>query len=255
MRLGKYDITTRCESAEYDPGWRSTAVAILREEPSLSLPPELAGDEYVGRYAEYVRRVGQCTEEVPSGYEKEHLASKWAIRSGGDPVKLYLEPLLLTSASYARIAEKFGVSDSDIRTYERLFFAVRADDGKMTLDRERRRRLAYKVVDLGLGDSRTALQWRVTAAVGDYNALMVLLKLRTGYWDGGPSFSLADFDGEGDLGRAIKKGIRQGVDLWRIAASCGGPALPDALKSIPPVRPSKPRQQRKVRQKHAGLWT
>lgn len=253
MKIGKNEVITPYDSESYWPAWRAEIAAALFEQPSEALPSEIADDVYIRRYLEYLRGRCRLKGEMPPGFSLEHIASKWAIREQGSPIKLFLEPLLLTVAPFEIVDRGFGFGVDLLRCYERLFFAVRTDDGKMMLSPEQRRRLAYDVKTPESSEDLRTLKWRVTGAVGDYNALIAMLCLRNSYWEEGPSFTLDQFDAEGELGQEIKKNISESVSLWKKAAALGGPPIPDALRKIGSRR--RIRKHHREASKYAHLRT
>lgn len=137
MQFGNATIITPADNpVQYDPDWRSTFAAAMIDYPAARLDHEYLvykKDEYIRKHAEYIRasREGRVLSKEQKHYR---LASTWFQGNRPSDAKFKIEPLLLTPVGFDIISLDIGggVVDPEVfKVYERLYFNVRLDGGKM----------------------------------------------------------------------------------------------------------------------------
>jgi hypothetical protein len=162
----------------FEPSWRnSLAKAIIDLHPKLSsvdaMYRKYFQDKYVQKYVKYLRAesLGKTLTE-----EQSHMrvALMWYENSSPSGVRFRLEPLLLTGATMETIMLDIsgGTVPVEVFTmYEKLFFNIRDEEGRLSKSCQLRQAFAMPNGD-DLHDADSPEIWKAIAALMGYDVLM-----------------------------------------------------------------------------------
>ena len=176
MKLGDQTVVTPLDNpCQFQPDWRSYVAMALAQSGRQRLPYEYAeyeDDPWIARQADYLKAVASG-KRLARRHRPVHMANLWAQGSRPSDVKFRLEPLLLTSASMRVISLDIGggtVDDEAFVAYERLFFNVRLDDGRLHPSCQLRQ---YFALPTGEFDEDTPPEqlWKMIGALLGYDTL------------------------------------------------------------------------------------
>ena len=112
------------------PRWRAERAMQMVEHRPSPLKPRSSDDRYVREYRwfllQYLAEDADEDQRNAAIQEQPHVYHAHSLRYHPDTeLRQILEARLLTSESFAQIAERFGVEPAAIDYYEKLFFHVR----------------------------------------------------------------------------------------------------------------------------------
>jgi len=162
----------------YEPTWRnSLARAIIDLRPQASsidpIYKQYFSDKYVQKFVKYLKAESsgkQLTEEQT----RIRIALMWFENPSPSGVRFRLEPLLLTGATMETIMLDIsgGTVPMDVFTfYEKLFFNIRDDEGRLSKSFQLRQAFAMPNGD-DLRDADQTEIWKAIAALMGYDVLM-----------------------------------------------------------------------------------
>lgn len=176
MKLGDQNIVTPLDNpCQYQPDWRNYVAMALAEPKKQRIPfdySEYEDDPWIKRQSEYVK-AATSGRRLAKKQRSIHLANVWAQGSRPSDVKFRLEPLLLTAASMRVISLDLGggmIDDDAFVAYEKLFFNVRLDDGRLHPSCQLRQ---YFALPTGEFDQDTPQEqlWKMIGALMGYDTL------------------------------------------------------------------------------------
>lgn len=176
MKLGDQLIVTPLDNpCQYQPDWRSYVAMALADGRGARLPSdyaEYAEDPWIRKQAEYAK-IAAAGRRIPRRLKPLHTANVWSKGTRPSDVRYRLEPLLLTAASMNVIALDIGGGVVDAEAfvaYERLFFNVRLDDGRLHPSCQLRQ---YFALPTGEFDENTPQEqiWKMIGALMGYDTL------------------------------------------------------------------------------------
>ena len=179
MQIGNLTIVLPVDDpCAFEPSWRnSLARAIIDLRPRLSsvdpLYKKYFQDKYVQKYVKYLKSesLGKPLTEEQS-YMR--VALMWYENSSPSGVRFRLEPLLLTGATMETIMLDIsgGTVPVEVFTmYEKLFFNIRDEEGRLSKSCQLRQAFAMPNGD-DLHDADSTEIWKAIAALMGYDVLM-----------------------------------------------------------------------------------
>jgi hypothetical protein len=121
---GTLIITPSEDPVAYGLDWRAAVAAACPEGLPAGTPAAIHRDQHLKRYLAHLRyRARHPLSGEPAVFDR---ISAWRASATGR----ILEAYLLTVASYADIGARLGLLETDVQTYERLFYSVRDEAGK-----------------------------------------------------------------------------------------------------------------------------
>ena len=178
MRIhGSIIVTPIDNPGQYDPDWRNSIAMGLMEfgdrlDPAYA---KYAYDPWIRKQIAYLK-----AEALGRPLTKEQLqfrlANIWFQENNRAGVRFRLEPLLLTAVSYEIIAlDILGDNGCDsleaIQAYEKLYFNIRDDAGRLTHSCQLKQYFAYPYGIPG-HDTPLELTWRLIGALLGYDTLV-----------------------------------------------------------------------------------
>lgn len=177
MKFGEAEIVTPLDNpCQFDPDWRNRIACMLASAPRSKFPPEYSGyakDRWIKEQAAYLREEGSGGD-IPEKHRIYRYARIWSMGSGPADTKFRLEPLLLTPVSYEVIALDLGggsVPPSAFEAYEKLYFNIRDDSGRLSRSCQLRQWFAMPDGELDR-DSPPELVWKAVGALAGYDTLV-----------------------------------------------------------------------------------
>lgn len=117
-------ITPGDDPVAYSLDWRAAVAAACPEGLPAGTPAAIHRDQHLKRYLAHLRyRARHPPSGEPAVFDR---ISAWRASATGR----ILEAYLLTVATFADIAAWLGVTEQEVRAYERLFYAVRDSTGQ-----------------------------------------------------------------------------------------------------------------------------
>lgn len=179
MQIGNLTIILPVDDpCAYEPSWRSSlARAIIELRPKLqSVDPIYKSyfqDKIVQKFIKYLKTE---TAGKPLTQEQSYLriALMWYENTSPSGVRFRLEPLLLTGATMETIMLDISGGTVPIEVfsfYEKLFFNIRDDEGRLSKSCQLRQSFAMPNGD-DLQDADSPEIWKAIAALMGYDVLM-----------------------------------------------------------------------------------
>lgn len=179
MQIGNLTIVLPVDDpCAFEPSWRnSLAKAIIDLRPKLSSVDSMYRkyfqDKYVQKYVKYLRAESAGR---PLTEEQSHMriALMWYENASPSGVRFRLEPLLLTGATMETIMLDIsgGTVPVEVFTmYEKLFFNIRDEEGRLSKSCQLRQAFAMPSGD-DLHDADSTEIWKAIAALMGYDVLM-----------------------------------------------------------------------------------
>lgn len=176
MRLNDTVIITPLDNpGQYDPDWRNL-IAIGLTEPDDHIDPFYAhykNDPWIKKQLAYLRALQRVTP-----YNKNlldlRLASLWFQGTDVSDVRFRLEPLLLTSVDYRTIALDILGDDTyvgAIEAYEKLYFNIRDNEGKLNKSCQLRQYFALPSGKFNQ-DTPPEQMWKMIGSLMGYDVLV-----------------------------------------------------------------------------------
>lgn len=179
MEVGNTTIVTPIDNpCQYDPDWRNEIAVALTDYPGAKIDPdyiEYKSDPWIKAQIKYysaVRREQRLTDEQKS----LRLANIWFRGSSVSDTKFRLEPLLLTPVSYDIISLDIGggsVPVDAFEAYEKLYFNVRLDNGRLNPSCQLRQYFALPSGELA-NDTPVEQVWKMVGALMGYDTLVTI---------------------------------------------------------------------------------
>lgn len=199
MQFGNATIITPLDNpVQYDPDWRNSFAVAALDYPDAKIDSEFQcyrKDEHIQRHIAYLKAARNDRTLTPD-QKLYRLASTWYQGTRSADTKFKIEPLLLTPVSFDIISLDIGggVVDPEVfKVYERLYFNVRLDDGKMHPSCQLR---TYFATPDGPPGPTTPVEtvWRAVGANLGYDALasMWLWSDAHGLGNKGPEYLLQE---------------------------------------------------------------
>lgn len=180
MRVGdRAVIVTPIDNpCQYDPDWRSALASALVESPGARIDPDYARyrrDPWVRAQVAYL---SSDRAKVPLVRDtmQTRLANLWAQGTSLSDARFRLEPLLLTSVDYEVISLDIagsGMYRKAVETYERLFFNIRDDDGRISKSCQLKQYFAMPSGEIDENTPPEAM-WKMIGALMGYDTLVNL---------------------------------------------------------------------------------
>lgn len=233
MQLATSTITTPYDNPlQYDPAWRNSIAIALAADDRLRLEPEYrhyANDKWIRARKASIIRASKGNKRPDAMHDAIRLAATWYQGSRQSDVKARLEPLLLTSVAFDIIAADMSGGELEVDpfvAYERLFFNIRKDDGRVTQSFQLRQYFAMPNGEVDANGTRTSDSelWRLVGALMGYDTLA-----RAWLWSGAHGLSVVPkeymFD---EMWRVAQSRIFMGL----IAGRVGGDTLSKLLAAF-----------------------
>jgi hypothetical protein len=175
----------------FAPDWRWQAARHLSEPATpMKLNRAAIKDPWVGNAVKYLRATGKSSrmseEEQAVWRRTVQLAEDVSLQN----IRHTVEALLLTDAPLEALAADTGLPIAEIKLFERLFFNVRDDDGRMVLRPLQRQFIATMGALKTRRQLPAHLMWRRVAVEAGYTALVRVLQLGSGSWSEAKSVDL-----------------------------------------------------------------
>lgn len=196
MQVGNLTIVLPIDDpCAYEPSWRHSLGQVLSEHrPKIpSLYKNFTNDKYVTKYIAYLR-AEKAGKELTDDQQMIRLARSWYDNPSPAAVRFRLEPLLLTGATMETIMLDIsgGMVPKEVFVYyEKLFFNIRDEEGRLSKSCQLRSSFAMPNGD-ELEDSTPQEAWKAIAALMGYDVLMHVWMWRDahGLSTRGPEFLL-----------------------------------------------------------------
>jgi len=176
MTIGGTTIVTPTDNpCQFDPDWRGSVAMALFRNPNEPVYPEYQKykfDPFIRRQISYLR--SQNSPRLNKDQLACRLASLWAGGASVSDVRFRLDPLLLTPVSYEVIALDIMGDEADpfvIETYEKLYFNIRNNEGKLSKSCQLKQYFAMPGGEIDQDTPPEAL-WKMIAALMGYDTLM-----------------------------------------------------------------------------------
>ena len=186
MQLGKTIINTpKDDPTRYDPEWRHLIATAWSSEPSAQWSQEYNDyrkDHWILTHKRYLDTVNRSQREgrtpfVTRDMEPYRQALRWFKARDLAATRYRVEPLLLTPTSFDILAKDVGGRDVPpevFQIYERLFFNIRYDDGKLNEGCQIRTSFAFTDgMPIQYNTPQDKL-WKAVGATLGYGSLMSL---------------------------------------------------------------------------------
>lgn len=179
MQIGNLTIVLPVDDpCAYEPSWRnSLARAIIDLRPKLSsvdpIYKQYFQDKYVQKYIKYLR-AESLGRQLTTEQSYLRTALMWYENASPAGVRFRLEPLLLTGATMETIMLDIsgGTVPVEVFTfYEKLFFNIRDEEGRLSKSCQLRQAFAMPNGD-DLHDADSPEIWKAIAALMGYDVLM-----------------------------------------------------------------------------------
>lgn len=176
MKIGDQPIVTPIDNpCQFQPDWRNCVALALIENPGYVPEPEYAeyvDDPWVRRQIDYITdaRLGRRLSREQLNMR---LANVWYQGTRPSDVKFRLEPLLLTAAGFNVISLDLGggtVDEDAFVAYERMYFNVRLNDGRLHPSCQLRQYFALPSGEMDDDTSQEQL-WKMVGALMGYDTL------------------------------------------------------------------------------------
>lgn len=206
MEYGGESIVTPIDNpVQFDPEWRNSIATAAVDYPRAKVDPmyqEYLRDPWIKRHIEYLT-LTRSGRAVPRRLDASRLASTWHQGSRVSDTKMRLEPLLLTAVGYDVVSDDIGggnVPEEVFETYEKLYFNIRDDKGRLSRSCQLRQYFALPEGQLGR-DAPLEKLWKMVGALMGYDTLV-----QTWLW--GDASGLTNRSGDYMLN-----------EMWRVAQS------------------------------------
>ena len=206
MDYGSIKIVTPYDNpVQFDPDWRNALATAAVDYPKARVDPlyqQYLNDPWVKRQIEYLRLVRRG-RALSKRHNALRLASTWYQGSEIRDVKMRIEPLLLTAATYGTICEDIGggmVPTEVFEAYEKLYFNVRDAEGALTKSCQLRQFFALPEGTINR-DTPVEKLWKMVGALMGYDTLVTM-------WLWGDASGLTSRSSEYMLN-----------EMWRVAQS------------------------------------
>ena len=167
-------LTPYDDDGNYHPDWRRRIGLIAASAPRGVIPVFLLNDDYIRKYTHFMRcnasqfKENQSKSRVvfipdPARRDLQMVQNWWD--ASGSPFRYYIETMLLLDVDMEFIASTLGTTLERIKWYEKLFFNIRDNKGKVKSSRALRMRFAVNSEQDGVPKSEhdEFTEWRVTA--------------------------------------------------------------------------------------------
>lgn len=175
MTVGDRVVVTPIDNpCQYDPDWRAAVASAVFENPGATFQPEYQryrNDPYVRMQVQYLRT--RDSRRLSQAMFPVRVANLWSMGSNVSDARFRIEPLLLTAVDYDVIALDItgdGADREAIRAYERIFFNIRDNDGRLSRSCQLRQ---YFAMPSGVIDENTPPEamWKMIGALLGYDTL------------------------------------------------------------------------------------
>lgn len=179
MQIGNLTIVLPVDDpCAFEPSWRnSLARAIIELRPKTSsidpMYKPYFSDKYVQKYLKYLR-AESAGKPLTEEQSRMRVALMWYENPSPAGVRFRLEPLLLTGATMDTIMLDLsgGTVPVEVFTfYEKLFFNIRDEEGRLSKSCQLRQAFAMPNGD-DLHDADSPEIWKAIAALMGYDVLM-----------------------------------------------------------------------------------
>ena len=176
MELGNTVIVTPSDNpCQFEPDWRNSVASAIIDFPDDEFPKEYVDykkDPWIIKQVDFMRSV-RSGKELTKNQKKLRLANIWYHGSLVSDVRFRLEPLLLTSVGIDVIAldicGDIDMSDA-ISAYEKLYFNIRDNDGRLHRSCQLRQYFALPSGEMDL-DTPPEQIWKMVGALMGYDTL------------------------------------------------------------------------------------
>ena len=179
MEYGSESIVTPIDNpVQFDPDWRNAIATAAVDYPKAKIDPlysEYLHDPWIKQQIDYLKLV-RGGRALSKKHVIHRIASTWYQGSNVSDVKMRIEPLLLTAASYKVISDDIGggnVADEVFETYEKLYFNVRDNKGKLSKSCQLRQYFALPEGSFGR-DTPLEKLWKMVGALMGYDTLVTM---------------------------------------------------------------------------------
>ncbi len=179
MEYGSESIVTPIDNpVQFDPDWRNAIATAAVDYPRAKVDPlyqEYMRDPWVKQQIEYLKLV-RSGRALSKRHNTLRLASTWYQGSRVSDVKMRIEPMLLTAVGYDVISEDIGggnVPDDVFETYEKLYFNVRDDKGRLSRSCQLRQYFALPEGHIANNTPPEKL-WKMVGALMGYDTLVTM---------------------------------------------------------------------------------
>jgi len=177
MEYGGDNIVTPLDNpVQFEPNWRHSIALAAVDYPRAKVDPmyqEYLRDPWIRKEIEYVK-LARAGRAMSNKYSAFRIASTWWQGSNVSDVKMRIEPLLLTAVGYDVIAEDIGgggVPREVFETYEKIYFNIRDNDGRLSRSCQLRQFFALPEGQLGR-DAPLEKLWKMVGALMGYDTLV-----------------------------------------------------------------------------------
>lgn len=178
MRVNDTVIVTPIDNpGQYDPDWRNGLANALFESDDRIDPVYMRyrNDPWVKKQMAYFRAVKRNSVLTKEQVELR-LASLWFRGTNVSDVRFRLEPLLLTAVSYETIAMDLLGDTQDVGAivaYERLYFNIRDDKGRLSRSCQLRQYFALPSGEFNQ-DTPPEQMWKMIGSLMGYDTLVAV---------------------------------------------------------------------------------
>ena len=179
MEYGSESIVTPIDNpVQFEPDWRNAIAVAAVDYPKARIDPlyqEYLHDPWIKKQIEYLKLV-RSGRALTKRQNALRIASTWYQGSSVADVKMRIEPLLLTAATYGTIASDIGggnVSTEVFETYEKLYFNVRDNQGGLSKSCQLRQYFALPEGEV-TRDTTVEKLWRMVGALMGYDTLVTM---------------------------------------------------------------------------------
>lgn len=179
MEYGSESIVTPIDNpVQFDPDWRNAIATAAVDYPRARVDPlyrDYLQDPWIKQQIEYLQHV-RSGRALSKRHTVFRLASTWYQGSSVSDVKMRIEPLLLTPVGYDVISEDIGggnVPDDVFETYEKLYFNIRDDKGRLSRSCQLRQYFALPEGQFGNNTPPEKL-WKMVGALMGYDTLVTM---------------------------------------------------------------------------------
>ena len=170
-------VTPIDNPCQYDPDWRAVVASAFVENPTAHVDVEYQryrSDPYIQMQMRFLRSQRSAISHSSMNLSHIRLANLWAQGQNVSDVRFRLEPLLLTSVDYEVISLDItgdGADRNAIEAYEKLFFNIRNQEGRLSRSCQLRQYFAMPSGEINENTPPEAM-WKMIGALMGYDTLV-----------------------------------------------------------------------------------
>ena len=179
MQIGDQTVVTPIDNpCQFQPDWRNSVAMALMENPGYRPDPvyrDYVDDPWIKRQIDYIK-TASSNRRLDKKQLNIRMANVWYQGTRPSDVKFRLEPLLLTAVNYSVIALDIGggtVDEDAFIAYEKLYFNVRLDNGRLHPSCQLRQYFALPTGEMD-DDTPPEQLWKMIGALMGYDTLTAI---------------------------------------------------------------------------------